>query len=87
MTKKRFLKLCEDCFVTKEEYMQEVTKLLKSGVIDIENFEDNYRPIFPIALAIYERLTQWYIAGSIDHKWRRKARRAANIYKSTLTSR
>lgn len=81
MTKERFLQLAEDCFISKEDYMKSVNRLLESGAVDLENLPDDYRAVYPVVTAIYERETQWFINGSSDDKWKRKARRDANNYK------
>lgn len=77
----------ECCFVDKETFMRDLEKLFDKGVLDenkISKMEDNFLPIYPIAAAIYERETQWFITGSSDDKIRRKARRDCNFYKSFI---
>ena len=67
--------------------MRDLQKLFDKGVItdaDIEKMEDNFLPTYPIAAAIYEKETQWYITGSSYESTRRKARRMCNLYKSVL---
>lgn len=77
ITKERFLELAERCFVEKEQYMTMVKIALDSGLIDLEQCENNFSAVYPVATAIYEKETKWYIEGSSDDSWRRKARRLA----------
>ena len=77
ITKDEFLKLAERCFVDKKQYMTMVNIALDSGLIDLEKREPNYSAVYPLATAIYEKETQWYIDGASDDSWRRKARRLA----------
>lgn len=81
------MKKMEQCFIEKEEFMRDLNKLFQYGAItdaDIEKMEDNFLPIYPIAAAIYENESGWYLTGSCDESVRRKARRMCNYYKSVL---
>jgi len=84
MDKETFLKKMDNLFVDKEEYDKQLKRLLDSGAIDFEKFEDNFLDLYPIAAAIYQRETDWYLTGSLDDKVRRKARRDCNLYKSLI---
>lgn len=77
ITKEEFLKKAESCFIEKDRYMEMVNIALESGLIDLDNCEPNYTAVYPLATAIYEKETKWYIDGSSDDSWRRKARRKA----------
>lgn len=77
----------EDLFISKEDYMKDIQKLFAKGVLNddvIAKMEDSYLPLYPIAAAIYERYTRWYLTGSCYESTRRKARRDYNYYKSML---
>lgn len=77
----------EHLFISKEDYMKDLQKLFDKGVLTdkiIAKMEDNYLPVYPIAAAIYEEETAWYITGSSYDSTRRKARRDCNYYKSML---
>ena len=77
----------EHLFISKEDYMNDLQKLFDKGLLTdekIAQMEDNYLPIYPIAAAIYEKETAWYITGSSHDSTRRKARRDCNYYKSIL---
>lgn len=77
----------EHLFISKEDYMKDLQKLFDKGLLTdekIAQMEDNYLPIYPIAAAIYEKETAWYITGSSYDSTRRKARRDCNYYKSML---
>ena len=81
VTKKEFLKMAESCFVNKKQYMTMVRIALDSGIIDLEKCEPNYSAVYPLATAIYKKETEWYIHGSSDDSWRRKAcRQASKLY-------
>jgi hypothetical protein len=87
MTKEQLIKRVEQLFIEKEEFMQDLQKLMENGAItdkDIEEMEDSFLPIYPIAAAIYERRTGWYLTGSCDDRIRRKTRRMCNFYKGSL---
>ena len=86
MDKKDFIKMVESQFITKEEYMKDFQKLLDNGIItdsDIEKMPSNFLPIYPIAAAIYERETAWFINGG-SPETARAARRKTNYYKRFL---
>lgn len=82
MTKERFLELCEVCFLSKEDYLKDINKLLNSGCIGLDSFTDaTFLDIYPVVAAVYERHTKWFIEGSLNKEWKRKARKTANNYK------
>ena len=74
ITKEKFIELAEKCFVSKEQYMKMVDIALDSGLIDLSKLEDNFSAVYPLATAIYEKETKWFIDGASDCAWRRKAR-------------
>ena len=78
ITKEEFIKLAENCFIDKKQYMRMVKVALDSGIIDLDKCDPNYSAVYPLAVAIYEKETKWYITGSSDDSWKRKARRQAN---------
>lgn len=86
MTKEMFMKRMDEMFISKEEFMRDLQKLFDKGVLTdeiIEKMEDNYKPIYPVAAAIYSRETQWYLNGSSE-AGRREATRKCNYYKNYL---
>lgn len=77
----------EHCFIDKETYMRNLEKLFDSGVLNdgiIAKMESNYASVYPIAAAIYERETSWFITGNSDPEKNRAARRKCNFYKSFI---
>ncbi len=87
MTKEHFMERIEHCFIQKDEYMRNIQKLFDKGVItdkDIEEMDDNFIPIYPIAAAIYKSETEWYLTGSCDDSVTASAKRKCNYYKSML---
>lgn len=87
MTKEQFMQRIEHLFIEKEEFMKDLQKLLDRGAItdaDIEKMENNFLPVYPIAAAIYEKATDWYLTGSSYESTRRKARKMCNFYKGEL---
>lgn len=77
----------EHLFISKEDYMKDLQKLFAEDALNddvIAKMEDSYQPLYPIAAAIYERHTRWYLTGSCYESTRRKARRDCNYYKSML---
>ena len=82
ITKERFLELAEKCFIDKKTYMEKVNIAIESGLIDLEKEEPNFSAVYPVATAIYEKETSWYITGSSDESWMRRARRKATELRS-----
>lgn len=78
ITREDFLKKAESCFIPKKQYMMMVRMALDSGIINLEKCDPDYSAVYPLATAIYEKETGWYLDGSSNDSWRRKARRQAN---------
>ena len=55
-----------------------VRMALDSGIIDLEKCRPDFSAVYPLATAIYEKETKWYIDSSSDGSWQRKARHQAN---------
>lgn len=81
MTKEKFKEMAMRLFIEKEEYERLLNKAMESGVIDFDSLPDNYLAVYPVAFAIYQEKTGWYIDGSNDPRTKRQQRgQAKAIY-------
>lgn len=79
MTREEFLDKMDRLFITKEQYMADLQKLLDAGAINYEKMEPgSFLGPYPVARAIYQEETLWYITGSAYENTRRAASREAN---------
>ena len=74
MTKKEYIKLAMRLRPSAKDWRELVEKAIRSGCIDYES-ATNYKEVYPLAIAIVHRLTDWWENGSMSDETRRYTRR------------
>lgn len=80
MTKKEYIRCAMHLCPSRREWRELVEKAIRAGCIDYEGAE-NYIQVYPLGVAITERLTGYYLNGSWNPAVRRWTRREANNIK------
>lgn len=74
MTKKEYMRRVMQVRPKAKEWRELAEKAIRSGCIDYESAV-NFMEVYPLAIAIAERLTGWWLNGSMNENIRRYTRR------------
>lgn len=63
-----------------DDYEKNVDKILDSGLVDLDNIEDNFKDAYPIFAAIAQKAVNQALNGSSYEETRRRQKRMAKKY-------